>query len=69
MSYFRMWGAFAWLGGRAGGRQGLEPGPWGHGMILVEPKWPPKATQLYTGLVESWQLLKERGEHTHQTAI
>lgn len=35
----------------------------------MEPKWPPKAAQLYIGLGEGWQLLKERGEHILQTAI
>lgn len=77
MSYFRMWGAYTWLGGRAGGLQGVQSGSGllslCSGTMPEGSRWPSKVTQLLTGPVESWELLTERqtGRQTHtpQTPI
>lgn len=77
MSYFRMWGAYTWLGGRAGGLQGVQSGSGllslCSGTMPEGSRWPSKVTQLLTGPVESWELLTERqtgGQtHTPQTPI
>ena len=69
MSYFRMWGAYTWVG--VGLEVSWEPGQvlgllsLCSGTIPEGSGWPLEDTQQLTGPVESWQLLKDTHTHTH----